>query len=146
MDEAGCETRERRGILRRDRQGDRREERDEEAMEKPPRDDAVRMVIPSPHSVEFRLSRAIARLGVSLEGLVKQGWGASARTRAKLSSELAVMTCREAGNPRAAKVARAILALTQLSPADVLPIHRALREKLSELLGLLNDLTRSHVS
>jgi hypothetical protein len=144
--EAACDSAERRGILPRDRLGDRWEERNEEAMEKPLRDAAVRMVIPSPHSVEFRLARAIARLGTALEGLVEQGWGESSRTRARLSSELTISACREAGNSRAAKVARAILALTQLSPAEVLPIQGSLREKLFELLGLLDDWTRSQVS
>jgi hypothetical protein len=115
-------------------------------MEKPNREHAVRMVIPSPQHPVVRVSRAVARLRIAVESLVEQRWSGAARSRAKLSAEVAVKTCSEAGNYRAAKVARAILALSQLSLADVLPIRETLGEKIFELLGILGELTGSDVA
>jgi hypothetical protein len=96
---------------------------------------------PQTGAPQFRVAfiRALAALDVAVREVLASGWDEPLRRRALEMSIALRESSMISGWKETRGILQAISSLLAMSVAEILPLRVALREKLLELLGLLDD-------
>lgn len=92
-------------------------------------------------SFRLRLPKAIQELDRGVEEVLEGSWDPVDRERVSEIAFTLSEACRLEGLRDAATVARSIACLMQVSPEQIRPVKVAFREKISELLTFLKDIS-----
>jgi len=98
---------------------------------------------PSSTSLSFRLrlTKAHRELHSAIENVLKDVWNQTDRDRVSEIASTLAEACRREGLREAAAVARSIASLMRVSPEQILSVEIPFREKIDELLSILETTT-----